>query len=73
MISNFAHFKPNRNLDFDAIRNKKKQKIEPLPVIDHSQIQYEPFNKNFYDEHEEIRDLPADKVRQLRYSENIYF
>jgi len=59
-----------RNLDFDAIRNKKKQKIEPLPVIDHSKVEYEAFNKNFYDEHEEIRDLPDDRVRSLRYFEN---
>jgi len=35
--------------------------------VDHSKIEYEPFNKDFYVEHEEIQALPADKVRQVRY------
>lgn len=27
-----------------------KKKIEPIPSLDHSVIDYEPFNKDFYDE-----------------------
>ena len=27
-----------------------KKKIEPIPALDHSSIDYEPFNKDFYEE-----------------------
>lgn len=27
-----------------------KKKIEPIPPLDHSTIEYEPFNKDFYEE-----------------------
>ena len=45
----------------------KKQKIEPLVAVDHATVTYEPFNKDFYDEHEELKALPDDRVKQLRY------
>ena len=40
--------------------------IDPLPTIDHREIDYERFNKNFYIEHEEIAALTSDKVDELR-------
>lgn len=32
-----------------------KKVIDPLQAIDHSTIEYAPFNKNFYHEHEQIK------------------
>ena len=42
------------------------QIIDPLPEIDHSDIDYEPFNKNFYEEHPEIQSLTQEQVAELR-------
>ena len=42
-----------------------KKIIDPLPAIDHSSIKYEPFEKNFYEEHEEIKTLTSEKVTEL--------
>ncbi len=42
------------------------QIIDPLPPIDHSEIEYEAFNKNFYEEHEEIAKLLFTEVNDLR-------
>jgi len=44
-----------RDVDFDHLQKKKH--IEALAPIDHSQIVYEDFTKNFYTEHEEITTL----------------
>merc|ERR1712071_280135 len=35
-----------------------KKIIDPLPAIDHSTISYQPFEKNFYEEHEEKKFEP---------------
>ncbi|KAI9560256.1 hypothetical protein GHT06_014270 [Daphnia sinensis] len=43
-----------------------KKHIDPLPPIDHSTITYLPFEKNFYEEHEEIKNLPLDQSNELR-------
>ena len=40
--------------------------IDPLPAIDHSSIQYEQFNKNFYEEHPDITSLNRNQVFELR-------
>jgi len=37
-----------------------------LPPIDHSTIQYEVFEKNFYQEHEDIKQLTKSQVENLR-------
>lgn len=42
------------------------QIIDPLPPIDHSTIEYAPFEKNFYIVHEEIAALTKDQVKSLR-------
>ena len=40
--------------------------IDPLPHIDHREIDYEKFRRNFYVEHEEISILEDAKVAELR-------
>ncbi|XP_068149758.1 LOW QUALITY PROTEIN: ATP-dependent RNA helicase DDX42 [Drosophila tropicalis] len=52
--------------DGNPIAPPKKKDIDPLPMIYHSEIEYEPFEKNFYVEHEEISALTDDQVRDLR-------
>ena len=60
-----------REVDFEAIRKQKKRKIEPLPSIDHTICRYTPFNKVFYDEHEQIKALSVEKVQSLRFFKEI--
>lgn len=42
------------------------QIIDPLPPIDHSTIEYAPFEKNFNIVHEEIAGLSKEQVKSLR-------
>lgn len=57
------------DIEYDAdgnpIRPTTKKMIDPLPPVDHTAIKYEPFEKNFYEEHREIRDLGAVQVDEL--------
>lgn len=44
-------------LEYDSDDNAivlDKRKIEPIPALDHSEIDYEPFSKDFYEEKESI-------------------
>lgn len=43
-----------------------KKKIEPIPALDHSQIKYPDFNKNFYTEHEDINLMTEEEVTAFR-------
>ena len=43
-----------------------KREMDPLPPIDHSQMEYEEFGKDFYTEHEDIKALDDKQVAQLR-------
>ena len=43
-----------------------KKIIDPLPAVDHSTISYQPFEKNFYEEHEEIKNLSPPQVTELK-------
>ncbi|XP_037934208.1 ATP-dependent RNA helicase DDX42-like [Teleopsis dalmanni] len=52
--------------DGNPIPPPRKKDIDPLPVIYHSEIEYESFEKNFYTPHEEIANLNDEKVRDLR-------
>ncbi|XP_025093401.1 LOW QUALITY PROTEIN: ATP-dependent RNA helicase DDX42-like [Pomacea canaliculata] len=52
--------------DGNPIPSEKSKIIDPLPPLDHSEIEYEPFERNFYEEHEEIKNLTRDKVDDLR-------
>ena len=42
------------------------KEIDPLPPIDHSDIDYEKFSKNFYEEPVDITKLSEDEVTALR-------
>lgn len=57
-------------IEYDADGNPlapaKKKYIDPLPPIDHSEILYEPFEKNFYTPHEEIEALEPHQVEELK-------
>lgn len=52
--------------DGNPIPPDKKKFIDPLPPIDHSEIEYKPFKKNFYQEHAEIEMLTNEKVTELQ-------
>jgi len=52
--------------DGNPIAPPKKKDIDPLPPIYHSEIEYEPFEKNFYTQHDDIAALDDEQVRELR-------
>lgn len=61
----------NDGIDYDEDGNPiappRKREIDPLPSIDHSDIDYKPFEKNFYAAHEEIQNLSRSQVDDLRH------
>uniref|UniRef100_A0A7N9AWT0 ATP-dependent RNA helicase DDX42 n=1 Tax=Mastacembelus armatus TaxID=205130 RepID=A0A7N9AWT0_9TELE len=63
------------NIDYDSdgnpIASTTKKIILPLPPIDHSEIDYPPFEKNFYNEHEELSSLTGTQVLELRHKLNL--
>uniref|UniRef100_A0A3Q1C3K7 ATP-dependent RNA helicase DDX42 n=1 Tax=Amphiprion ocellaris TaxID=80972 RepID=A0A3Q1C3K7_AMPOC len=63
------------NIDYDSdgnpIASTTKKIIMPLPPIDHSEIDYPPFEKNFYNEHEELSSLTGTQVLELRQKLNL--
>jgi ATP-dependent RNA helicase DDX42 len=52
--------------DGNPIAPKKNKEIDPLPPIDHSEIDYIDFEKNFYTVHEEITNLTQTQIDELR-------
>ncbi|XP_061761497.1 ATP-dependent RNA helicase DDX42 isoform X1 [Nerophis ophidion] len=63
------------DVDYDSDGNPiaptTKKIIMPLPPIDHSEIDYPPFEKNFYNEHEELSILTGTQVVELRQKLNL--
>lgn len=53
--------------DGNPIAPPRKRDIDPLPSIDHSEIEYQPFEKNFYTPHEDISSLSRSQVEDLRH------
>lgn len=51
--------------DGNPIAPDKKRIIDPLPPMDHSEIPYEPFQKDFYNEHPDISALTDKEVHDL--------
>ncbi|CAL9063740.1 DEAD-box ATP-dependent RNA helicase 24-like [Musa acuminata AAA Group] len=45
-----------------------KRKIEPIPALDHSNIDYEPFNKDFYEEKPSISGMSDQDVTEYQKS-----
>lgn len=52
--------------DGNPIAPPKKREIDPLSPINHDDIEYKPFEKNFYTAHEEINNLSRSQVDELR-------
>ena len=44
----------------------KMKKVDPLPPIDHTKIDYKPFRRNFYNEFREVASMPQVEVQALR-------
>ena len=57
--------------DGNPIVINKKKIIDPLPPIDHSVINYEPFDKDFYIIHEDIENLVKQQVDDIRKTLNL--
>ncbi|KAM1166510.1 hypothetical protein PS1_026104 [Malus domestica] len=58
-------------LEYDSDDNPivlDKRKIEPIPALDHSSIDYEPFNKDFYEEKESISGMSEEDVFEYKKS-----
>lgn len=41
---------------------KKKTIIEPLPALNHAEIEYDDFDKDFYNIHKDIASMTDDEV-----------
>lgn len=52
--------------DGNPIPPAKNKEIDPLPPIDHSLIEYEEFEKNFYSVHSDISSLTSHQVHDLQ-------
>ncbi len=69
-LSHVGNDDEDKELEYDDEGNiivpEKSKIIDPLPPIDHSTIEYESFEKNFYNEHENIKALSNDQVDDLR-------
>ena len=63
------------HIDYDADGNpiapEKNRHIDPLPPIDHSEVKYEAFTKNFYEEHPDIVGLSRIQVIDLQQKHNV--
>ncbi|KRZ11219.1 ATP-dependent RNA helicase DDX42 [Trichinella zimbabwensis] len=68
-LGKFSEVEEEDDIEYDDEGNpiyKRCKYIDPLPPIDHSQIDYEPFEKNFYIEHADIAKLTQPQVNELR-------
>ncbi|EES14464.1 DEAD-box ATP-dependent RNA helicase 42 [Sorghum bicolor] len=52
--------------DEEFMKRVKKTKMEKLGVVDHSKIDYQPFQKNFYIEAKDIREMTSEEVAVYR-------
>jgi ATP-dependent RNA helicase DDX42 len=52
--------------DEGNVIKKEKTRVEPLPPVDHSKIQYHSFRKCFYREHRDISSMSDADVQSLR-------
>lgn len=58
-------------LEYDSDDNPivlDRKKIEPIPALDHSEIDYEPFNKDFYEESASISGMSDQEVMAYQQS-----
>ncbi|XP_076885215.1 DEAD-box ATP-dependent RNA helicase 24-like [Bidens hawaiensis] len=58
-------------LEYDSDDNPivvDKRKIEPIAALDHGSIDYEPFNKDFYEEKSSVSGMSEQEVAEYRNS-----
>ncbi|XP_052247300.1 ATP-dependent RNA helicase DDX42-like [Dreissena polymorpha] len=64
------------NVEYDNEGNivyvAKDKVIDPLPPLDHSDIDYEQFERNFYEPHPDIQKLSEQDVNELRSKLDIW-
>ena len=69
------HDDDDTHIEYDADGNPivpdKDKHIDPLEAIDHSKITYHKFEKNFYEEHEDIAGLSSIQAIDLHQKLNI--
>ena len=70
-VGTFAHDEDEDEIDkieYDEEGNPIVQTklVVPLPPTYHSEINYETFEKNFYEEHEDIAKLSSNEIVELR-------
>lgn len=70
-VGTFAHDEDEDEIDkieYDEEGNPIVQTklVVPLPPTYHSEIDYETFEKNFYEEHEDIAKLSSNEIVELR-------
>ncbi|CAI0422660.1 unnamed protein product [Linum tenue] len=56
-------------LDYDSDDNPvvvDRKKIEPIAALDHTSVDYEPFNKDFYEENQSIAGMSEQEVAEYR-------
>ena len=60
------------DIDYDSdgfpIAPDKPRSIEPLPRVNHEEVDYLPFEKNFYQPHQDVENLTRREVAALRES-----
>lgn len=56
----------NGEINIGKLREFEKRGIQPLQAIDHTKLEYEGFEKEFYNEHQEVIDLGFDEVNAKR-------
>jgi ATP-dependent RNA helicase DDX42 len=52
--------------DGNPIAPERSKVIDPLPPVDHNEIEYIKFEKNFYDEHSDVTKMSHKQVVDLR-------
>ena len=45
---------------------KVKKDVEPLPRVNHDEMDYEPFDKDFFEPHEDVLALTEEEVTKIR-------
>lgn len=48
-------------------RKAFKKDVDPLGDIDHTEIDYPPFNRNFFEEHEDVAKLAPSEVSHFGF------
>ena len=64
-------FGSDGEIDIERLKELKKKAVDPLPAIDHSFIEYEKIEKNFYVEDCEISEMDPSEINLIRREKEI--